>query len=156
MARRPSKKATLKDIMSSDEMVVEGELNGVALLMRKLLHELSIKPMEWESLTNTYYRRKWGDDVKKIREEKGNLASALEADQITWTRFEQVLQILGADSAEFKVTLNYPREISVDTSIALRFRRRGSKKDPSVDEMMDRLVAKNDPNIDREDDDVQS
>lgn len=128
--------------MSGDEMVVDGNLNGIALMMRKMLYEMSIKPIEWENLTTSFYRKKWGDDIKKIREEKSNLVTALESEQLTWSRFEQVLQILGADSADFKVTLNYPRGISVDTSINLRFRRRGSKVDPEVSVMVNRLLPK--------------
>lgn len=140
MARRPSSRKTLKDIMESKEIVTDGDLNATALLMRKILHEMSIKPLEWENLTTTFYKKKHGDDIRKIREEKGNLAAALEADQLTWSRFEQVIQILGADSADFSVKLNYPRGISVDCNINLRYKRRGSKSGPEVSVMVDRLI----------------
>lgn len=143
MAKRPSK-TSLREMLIRPEATLDGELNAPALLLRKLLHELGIKPIEWETLTTAYYKKKWGDDVKKIREEKSNLATSLESNTVTWSRFEQVLQILGPDSVDFTVALNYPKDITLDVSVGLRFRRRGSKADPEVTLMVDRMAEEQD------------
>lgn len=143
MAKRPSK-TSLREMLIRPEATLDGELNAPALLLRKLLHELGIKPIEWETLTTAYYKKKWGDDVKKIREEKSNLATSLESNAVTWSRFEQVLQILGPDSVDFTVALNYPKDITLDVSVGLRFRRRGSKADPEVTLMVDRMAEEQD------------
>lgn len=139
MAKRPSK-TSLREMLTRPEATLDGELNAPALLLRKLLHELGIKPIEWETLTTAYYKKKWGDDVKKIREEKSNLATSLESNTVTWSRFEQVLQILGPDSVDFTVALNYPKDITLDVSVGLRFRRRSSKVDPEITLMVDRMA----------------
>lgn len=141
MVRRPSK-TSLREMLASPEADLDGDMNAPALLLRKLLHSLSIKPMEWENLTTAYYRKKWGDDVKKIREEKSNLATSLESDTLTWSRFEQVLEILAPDSVEFTVSLNYPKDITLDTSIAFRYRRRGSKPEPATGSLVERMSIK--------------
>lgn len=138
MAKRPSK-TPLREMLKNPKATIDGELNAPAMLLRKLLHELSIKPIEWETLTTAYYRKKWGDDVKKIREEKSNLATSLESDTVTWSRFEQVLQILGPDKVDFTVKLHYPKDIALDVSVGLIFRRRGTKVDPEVTTMVDRM-----------------
>lgn len=138
MSKRQSK-TSLKEMLLRPEATLDGDLNVPALLVRKLIHRLSIKPMEWETHTNAYYRKKWGDDIKKIREEKSNLATSLEGNNLTWSRFEQVLHILSPDSVDFTVTLNYPKDVSLDTSVSFRFRRRGSKVEPEVEALVERM-----------------
>lgn len=152
MSTRQSK-TSLREMLTRPDPTLDGELNAPALLLRKLLHELGIKPIEWETLTSAYYKKKWGDDVKKIREEKSNLATSLESDTVTWSRFEQVLQILGPDSVDFTVALKYPKDITLDATVGLRFRRRGSKVDPEITVMVDRMAEVNDDDREEEESD---
>lgn len=143
MSKRQTK-TSLREMLTRPKATLDGELNATALLLRKLLHSLGIKPIEWETLTTAYYKKKHGDDIKKIREEKSNLATALESDTVTWSRFEQVLEILGPDSVEFTVALKYPKDITLDASVGLRFRRRGSKVGPEITDMVNRMAEVND------------
>lgn len=96
------------------------ETNVPARLLREILARVGVSPMEWEELTNQHYRSKHGDDVRKIREEKTNLASALEKDRISWDRFEQALTILGPDRFKVTVELTYPRGLTVDSTVSVR------------------------------------
>lgn len=96
------------------------ETNVPARLLRELLAKIGVTPLEWEELTNQHYKSKHGDDVRKIREEKTNLASALEKDRISWDRFEQAITILGPDRFKVNVELSYPRGLKIDSTVTIR------------------------------------
>lgn len=115
-----TKSKSFREILTKSDDSNNTETNIPARLLRELLARVGVSPMEWEELMNQYYKSKHGDDVRKIREEKTNLTSALEKDRISWDRFEQAITIMGPDKFKVTVELFYPRGLSVDTSITTR------------------------------------
>ena len=115
-----TKSKSFREILTKPTANVSNKANVPARLLHELIAKVSPTPMEWEGLMNQYYRTKHGDDVRKIREDKTNLTSALEKERISWDRFEQALTILGPDKFKITVELCYPRELSVEAAITVR------------------------------------
>ena len=137
-------KPTMKEMLQKPFKVDNSNSNIPARLARNLLAMTSIKPMEWEALMDVYFKNKHADDRRKIREEKTNLVSALEKDNLSWARLEQVLNILGPETVDITVALKYPSDVMVETKVSMRTRRRGETIDPSIQMFSEKLVKEAD------------
>lgn len=137
-------KPTMKEMLQRPFKVDNTNSNIPARLARNLLAMTSIKPMEWEALMDVYFKNKHADDRRKIREEKTNLVSALEKDNLSWARLEQVLNILGPETVDITVALKYPADVMVETKVSMRTRRRGEAVDPSIQSFSEKLIKEAD------------
>lgn len=120
---------TLMDIIRDPSKKKQGATNELAFIFRDVLFELRIGPPEWENLVEKYGRARYGNDRKKIAQEKINLARAISKPELTWQRFIEAMSVLGYDVLDINVRLfnrgaeETSREFK--TRIPNRYKRRG-------------------------------
>lgn len=68
-------------------------------------HQLSLD--QWEILMDRYWRRRYPNDPIRAAQEKTNASRALTSNNLTWMRFDEFIQCLGAESYEYSVTLHF-------------------------------------------------
>lgn len=96
---------TLMDIIRDPSKKKQSASNELAFIFRNVLYELRIGPAEWENLVEKYGRARYGNDRKKIAQEKINLARAISKPELTWQRFMEALSVLGYDICDIRINL---------------------------------------------------
>lgn len=105
--RVPGTQFTIREIIKDPKRRRDMGQNELTMLMCQILLDHAISLEEWEVMTDRYWRRRYPGDPIRIAQEKTNAARALTSDKLTWMRFDEFIQCLGAESYTYTVTLNY-------------------------------------------------
>lgn len=79
--------------------------NELKLLLKEIIDDKRLRPMEWEVLSDRFFNYVHGKDRKQAAQSKTNLARALSKDDLTWGRFVEAIMVLGYDDYEFVVRM---------------------------------------------------
>ncbi len=103
----PGTDFTIREILKDPKRRMATAENELTVLMADILLGLKISLQEWELLSDRYWRKRYPNDPIKAAQEKTNAARALTMNKITWKRFDEFIQTLGAESFSYKVALTF-------------------------------------------------
>lgn len=121
------KKSTFRELLMSPDKKAGEATNILATLFRDMLSTYGITPSEWDQRVDRYYSRlhtnaKGEVDRKRVDQDKSNLTRALNKDRIPIKRFEEGVAVLGAETCEYSITLNFPNGYSNVHKVRVRNR----------------------------------
>lgn len=128
MAKSPVKrKSTFRELLMTQDKKVDESTNILATLFRDMLATYGITPSEWDFRVDRYYSRlhtnaKGEVDRKRVDQDKSNLTRALNKNRIPLKRFEEGICVLGAESCDYSVQLNFPNGYSNAHKVRVRNR----------------------------------
>lgn len=130
--RVPGTHYTIREIMNDPRRRKETAENELTALLADILLSHGITLQEWEMLSTRYWNRRYPGNPIKAAQEKTNAARALTMDSLTWNRFDEFIQCLGAVSYDYVVELHYAdgREPSTHR---LKVRNRYKDKEPAIE-----------------------
>lgn len=99
-----------RDMLEAPDKRIGDAKNILARLFRGILMEHGIMPSQWDAMVDRYFRSRLSrtpKDSKAINQDKYNFIRALEKDKLSIGRFETAINILGAESVEFMLTMNW-------------------------------------------------
>lgn len=116
------KKQTFRDLITANGKRKDSAENLPALMFRDVLDTHGISLSEWEMRMDRYFRRKYGNDVKRINSDKGNLMRSLAKDKITWDLWEIVKRILGPVRVKYTVQMTFADGRTYEHNYVVRYR----------------------------------
>ncbi len=94
-------------LVSADKRA--GETNHLlARLLRQVMADLAISPIEWNELINRYYRSRYSRTRKNARDiasDKNNFNRAIAKEQVSWRNLFKAICIFGPKS--IKLTIEF-------------------------------------------------
>ena len=105
--RVPGSLFTLREIIRDPRGRRKTAENELTILFCDILLEHAISLQEWELISDRYWNKRYPGDPIRAAQEKTNASRALTSDKLTWMRFDEFIQCLGAESYSYTVTLNH-------------------------------------------------
>ena len=100
-------KSKFRTLLRNARQMKKNADNVPAVFFRDILAEHGPSIAEWDARMERYFRKIHGNDPKIVSQEKTNLTRALTKDTLTWRRFEQAIQIMGAETYTFTLLMEY-------------------------------------------------
>lgn len=127
MKTRSQQKTTFRELLLAPDKKKGEATNVLAILFRDMLIAQGIMPSEWEHRVERYFTRLHTNaqgevDKKRVDQDKSNLTRALTKDRLPLKRFEEGVAVLGAESVQYTVQLNFPNNYSNIHKVLVRNR----------------------------------
>lgn len=112
-----------RDMLEAPDKRIGESQNILARLFRGILMDHNVTPSQWDAMVDRYFRSRLSrtpKDSKAINQDKYNFIRALEKDKLSIGRFETAINILGAESVEFMLTMNWRGKPSSKHKVSIR------------------------------------
>ena len=97
----------IRDLLNDSRKRIDEAENIPAKLLRRVFLQCGVMPGQWEKAVDLYYNRMFPEDMRKAHQYKSNLLRALNSPKISWKRFNEALEVIGAKSYEFHMKCEF-------------------------------------------------
>lgn len=137
--RVPGHAFTIREIVMDPGKRKETAENELTRLFCDILLSHQITLDQWELMTDRYWRRRYPNDPIRAAQEKTNASRALTSNNLTWMRFDEFIQCLGAENYEYSVTLHFKDKPPSTHTLKIRNRHKDTPIAPVDDDEDDLL-----------------
>jgi|SRR5690606_27215402 len=102
----------LKSMLEDKDKKYMESTNALAALFRKILTDYNVTPMYWNDIVTRFFRSRYSKvakNSKDIGQERNNFNRAMARPKITWNNFIRALMIMGPESVDIRITMNWKK-----------------------------------------------